>query len=161
MAVDSERILRMPAFKFFNIGRANEEITRLETELATERDNNKTIVVEAEKASADLAAAQSKVTELESKLSLTASELTAAKTSADELTKERDALKATIDKPDGEIEKRASMKALELAQKQGTAAILLKPETTTSSDDELARIKGLTGLAKVIALEQHQSKNKK
>lgn len=125
------------AFKFFNIGKANDEIVRLESEvtrlnseLVAAKENAAQVESAAEQTKTDLAAAQSKVTELEKTISQNASDLSAANLKATEAAKERDDLKAIIEKPDGEIEKRAAIKAQEIVASQGGAIIPIKPQTS-------------------------------
>lgn len=152
------------AMKFFQIGKANAEIDRLEgelsrvtAELANANANTETVSTEAEKIKTDLTAAQAKITEL----TQSASDLATAKLSIESLTKENSELKAKIEDPKGEIERLASAKLVELAAGQGIKApVAIAPEKP-KAEATLEAAKKLTGLAKVIALEKLESEARK
>jgi uncharacterized phage infection (PIP) family protein YhgE len=152
------------AFKFFNIGKANEEVSRLEGEvtritsdLATANANAEAISTEAEKLKSDLTAANAKIAELNQ----TASDLATAKLSIQSLTHERDELAAKIADPKGEIAAQAAKAALSIAAGQGvTAPVAIAPEKP-KAETNLEAAKKLTGLAKVIALEKLETEARK
>jgi len=102
------------------------------------------------KLKAELAAALTDKTTLAASAVQLSADLTTLKASLASITAERDELKATLEKPDSEIEKRASAKALEIAAKQGVAALEIKGATETASTEK-AEISKLSGIAKAIA----------
>lgn len=104
------------AWKIFNIGKANEEITRLET---TVDSLNKRI--------AELESDQKSIAENESDVAKAATELNtkleAANARISELEKERDQLKADVKTAEESAEKKAAAKALEITNGQGQPPI--------------------------------------
>lgn len=113
----------MPKFKFWDIGEANGEITRLETELARVSGELATATTNAKQVQAAAEGLQVAIKQLNSDLA------TAKQTvgTLQAFVAEKDAaLKSLNDKladPKGEIEARASAKALEIAAAQGAAPI--------------------------------------
>ena len=130
--VDSENINRMSDIKEFVSGLFGKDgtITELQTHLAATRT--------------DLSAAQLEATNLKTKNSELTAELSKRDASLTAVTKERDDFKAIIDKPDGEIEKRAGLKAREIVVKQfGQAALEIEPGKATG-DDIIAQYNAIT-----------------
>lgn len=106
------------------LAKALEEVTRLKAALATYEKESDSFEVDIKQVKSDLDTA---------KLSITS------------LTKERDDFRATIDKPEGEIEKRASAKATEIAASMGVKPIngeLEKP--TVDPADISAQLAAIT-----------------
>lgn len=150
------------AFKFFNIGKANEEITRLEGEVArltteaqTATENANAVAAAAEQCKTDLTAAQTEITTLKANLVQKDSDLATVAS----VTEENKTLKATIADPKGEIANRAA----ELARAQGVPAPIAIAQTPNPSGnpDKLAEAKKLTGLAKFVAIEKLESEARK
>jgi hypothetical protein len=104
-AVDSQNNHRMPTLAELLPGMFGKDgtITELQTALAESRAN--------------LSAAQLEATNLKTKNSELTAELSKRDTALATAISERDEFKATIDKPDGEIEKRAGLKAREIVAK--------------------------------------------
>lgn len=152
-------------FKFFNIGKANAEIENLEkrvAELTSEnaalKENGPEIEAAAETLRKDLAEAQGKIATAES-------ELAAARANVATLTAEKEKLsqdlKAASDKlanPAAIIKESASAQAAAIVASVGHAPIATTP---TEPQNEVADIKKLTGLAKVIAIEKAESAARK
>jgi hypothetical protein len=121
--VDFKNIVEMPTLAELLPGMFGKDgtITELQTALAESR--------------ATLSAAQSEVTQLKKDLADKLSALAAVQTSITTLTAERDAFKATIDKPDGEIEKRAGLKAREIVAKNfGQVTLEVDPSKQAGGD---------------------------
>lgn len=135
------------ALKFFQIGKANEEIDRLTAELAkvtTERDalagNDSSVAADAEKIKGELAAANAKGVQLESDLATarqTIASLTEGKTKAEADLK---AARETIADPNGEIQKLAATKAQEIAAGQG---IPIRTLPAPAGDDKQETLENL------------------
>jgi chromosome segregation ATPase len=140
------------AWKFLNIGKANAEIERLEKEVETAKaeaanaktaleTNNSEIAAQLEKVQGELTAANTS-------LAARTTELSSAKASLLAAQAEVTTLKATIADPKGEIEKRASAKALEITAGQGQPPVGVtstsSPGATSSGDALLAQLQGIT-----------------
>lgn len=129
----------MANFKFFNIGKANEEITRLEGEVT--------------KAQADAKAATENAAEVEkaaetatADLSQARADLATAKTSITSLTSRAEKAEADlktanekIANPSEEIKNRASKEALKITGAQGQPPLESKPGAETQNGDILAQ----------------------
>lgn len=155
------------AFKIFNIGKANEEITRLESEVArlnselsSVKDNATALENSAQEASTNLTAAQTEITNLKSTLAQKDSELATVTTSLETMTGERDTLKATIEKPDGEIAKQSALKAQEIVAAQGAQVVPLKDAETPNQDPSRSEVKKLSGIEKAIAAHKLSKKTR-
>lgn len=149
----------MAAFKFFNIGKANEEITRLESrvaELTTENEslkqNGPAVEAAAETLQSDLDSTKSKLAQVESDLSTakqTISTLTAAKEKAEA---DLSAASAKLANPGVQIDEAASAKAAAI-----TASIGVPPVAATAPNPQPAS-KALTGLERAIAAHKESQK---
>lgn len=133
----------MATFKFFNIGKANEEITRLEAENATLKEDAKNA---SENAAAIATNAEGVTTEL---TQLKADHAT-AKTSISSLTaraeKAETELKAANEKlanPSVQIKEVASRKALEITQAQGQPPVTPSTSSTTQTGDPVAQFNAI------------------
>lgn len=122
------------AWKFFNVGKANEEIARLETELCTAEgelsklresgpDNVKALTVELESVTAQL-------TEKNATNQVLANEIAGLNEKVAKL----EALSAGIE---AEVETRASAKALTITQAQGQPPVAAASAATSKTRDEL------------------------
>lgn len=146
----------MAAYKFFDIKKANAEVERLEGEVArltTEGENVAVAISAAESLRTDLTAAQTEITQLKASVAQKDSDLATVKQSLASVSTERDELKATIAKPDGEIEKRASLKAQEIVAGQGAPIVALK-----TSDNPTAAPEPKTWAEKAIAAALRKNK---
>ena len=127
------------AFKIFNIGKANEEVTRLESEvdrltkeLAAEKENSELIARAAE-------CSKTTASNFEVQIKQAQSDLATAKQTIGTLTAERDSFKAIVESPEGEIEKRASAKATDLAAKMGVPPLPAdKADLSNQSSGDIA-----------------------
>jgi hypothetical protein len=123
------------AFKFFSIVKANAEVSRLETELATAQERIKAFeVAEPENLSA-----------LQAELSASKAELEKASEAVKSLAAkdaEIAALKDAATKLEASVEERASAKALAITQSQGRAKPVAaeKPEAKTITRAELSKM---------------------
>jgi len=140
------------AYKFFNIGKANEEIDKLEAavaKLTAERDaikdNDSTIAAEAEKLKTRLASADAKVVQLDA-------DLATARQSISSLTTERDAARselatanAALANPEQRIKEAASVQAAQITASLGQPPIAAQPAAPPNPSA------GLTGLERAIA----------
>lgn len=99
-----------------------------------------------------LSAAQSEATNWKNKHSELTAELSKRDTALAAVTKERDEFKATIDKPDGEIEKRAGLKAREIATALGVPPLPTNPGTP-GDGDIIAQHAALKAKDSVAAME--------
>lgn len=109
----------MATFKFFNIGKANEEITRLEAELATAKAEAKTATDNADEVVKNAEAVATELAQVKSDLATaktTISSLTARAETAETEAKEA---KAKIANPSEQIKNRASQEALNITASQG------------------------------------------
>lgn len=151
-------------FKFFNIGKANAEITRLEQEnqklqsdLKAAQENSVAIEKRAEelqgeatKKDSDLKAANEQVTKLTSELSAKAEEVKSKET---ELTKVKGELKTaqdTIAEPSGQIQTAAAAKAAQITAAQGQPPVVASTHTNPAEKSK-DNASGLTGISKVQA----------
>ena len=137
----------MPNFKFFNIGQANAEIERLETE-------NKNVVQQMTVLQDNAAAVEKRAVQLEADLATAKQTLSTVQTAFDKravefatVVKERDEALATIAKPDGEIARQASIKAVAITAAQGQPPIAAAPVVNPA----IPTVPALTGLIKVEA----------
>lgn len=136
------------ALRFFQIGKANEEIDRLAAELAkvtSERDalqgNDSTIAAEAEKVKGELAAANAKAVQLDADLATakqTISTLTEGKAKAEADLK---AAQESIADPAGTIQKLAAVKAQEIAAGQGIPIKQLPAPGADSKQETLESVR--------------------
>jgi hypothetical protein len=126
----------MATYKFYAIKDANAEIERLGQEVArltaeAGKVSENSAIVDGLKA--DLAARDGEITTLKNELTEKVSALAAAVKSNEEAAAETNRLAGLIESPDSEIERRASMKALEIAAGQGAAVVPVKANTETAS----------------------------
>ncbi len=133
----------MAEFKFFNIGKANAEIIRLETELAGVR--------------AELAAGKENATAIEASAEATQAELTqakadlvTAKASISSITAAHDAVKAELKtaneklaNPSQQVKEAASRKAMEITQGQGQPPVAGAATGEAAAGDVLAQYKAI------------------
>ncbi|HWN95015.1 MAG TPA: hypothetical protein VNT99_08280 [Methylomirabilota bacterium] len=140
----------MATFKFFNIGKANEEISRLETENAritadalTSTQNSAAVEERATQLSHDLATATQSIGSL-------SAQVTTLNQSVTDITADRDALAAKLANPSAQIVALAAVKAGEVAAAQGIPpiAIAVVPDPTAVAK---ASVTNLSGLEKAIA----------
>ncbi len=125
----------MANFKFFNIGKANEEITRLETELATAQAALATSTENASAVEANAETLKAKVAELE-----TASTSVAALTSENQkLSTDLAAANAKLANPGEQITIKASQEALKITQAQGQPPIAATASASGAGGDILAQ----------------------
>lgn len=127
------------AFKFFNIGKANEEIDKLEAsvaQLTAERDairgNTGQVEAAAEKLKSGLAAADAKIVQLES-------ELSTARTAGTSLTAELSAANAKLANPDERIKEAASIQAAEITAKLGQPPVGASAGSRETADKTMTR----------------------
>jgi hypothetical protein len=131
--------------KFWNIGKANEEIERL-TALAAATP---AVSAEAETIKLDLAKAQSDLTKVTS--DFTALKAAHAKEISDLMAAHEEDLKVV----DADVDVRASKRALAIVASQGTPAPLANKPGATAPGVEVTKPKNaLRGLAKAIAAHQ-------
>lgn len=154
----------MANFKFFNIGQANAEIERLDTEnkrlageLAGTQENAKAVEASATEAQSKIKQAEADVTTARQTISSMTSQIATAQADLAKAAKERDDAKAIIEKPDGEIARRASVKAAEITAAQGQPPIASAPAANPAAPAKPA----MTGLAKVEAAFAAQLTNSK
>ena len=133
----------MPAaYKFFNIGKANEEIDRLEslvasltTQVETLKGNDSEIAAAAEKVKGELATASAKIVQLESDLGTarqTISTVTAARDKAETDLKEANAKLAN---PEQRIKEAASVHAAEITARLGQPPVVAAPTTAPGGNE--------------------------
>jgi chromosome segregation ATPase len=143
---------------FFNIGKANAEITRLNAELKKTQDerdaaqsNSSAIATEAERLKADNISKADAIANHATILAAKDAEIAGLKT---ELT----AAKAVVTDFDAKVEKSASTKALEICAAQGISPVKGgKPSDTPAKPKEATE--GLTGMARIRASIQQQFAN--
>ena len=118
------------AWKIFHIGKANDEITRLEKELAN-RDNK----------IAELEGQLNAIEENDGTLAATATELQAKLEAAEkkiqQLEAERDQLKKDLEAEKVSSEKKAAAKALEITARQGQTSIKVSGEQSGGDPGDL------------------------
>lgn len=120
------------AWKFFNIGKANEEITRLENEVAKRDETIKSL--EAEKKS--LAENDNDVAKAAADIQ---GQLDQANTNIKALEKERDQLKVDLDKANASTDGKAAKKALEITGAQGQPPISTGAPGTPGGSDAIEK----------------------
>lgn len=150
------------AYKFYNIGKANAEIERLENELKSEKE--KVSALESNEPEA-LAAAQGELANLKTKLAQTESDLATAKQSIQTVSTERDKLAAKATKLEADlaastanVDAEASRKALEITATQGQPPVETKPTAEPAKPETKTELKGLD---KVRAAIREQIKGTK
>lgn len=116
------------AWKIFNIGKANEEIARLEKEnealqsqIRAAQENADAVAKAADGLRADLDTTTKERDELKAKEGTFTVEI-------QQKTNRIAELQAIIDKPDGEIERRAGIKSREICAQLGVPALALTPD---------------------------------
>lgn len=126
------------AFKIFNIGKANEEVSRLESEverltkeLTAEKENAVLVASNAENVHRELTKAKESISTFEVSIKQKDSDLTTAKASIA-------SLQAAIDDPKGEIEKRSTAKATELMAKMGVPPVPADKSEAGKSQGDIA-----------------------
>lgn len=142
----------MGAYKFFNIGKANEEIDRLQGQLAaltaentSLKENVPQVEAAAESLRTDLESTKAKLTQAESDLATarqTISTVTAAKDKAET---DLAAANAKLANPEERIQQAASVQAASI-----TASIGVPPVAAAPADPQ-PKSKSLTGLERAIA----------
>jgi chromosome segregation ATPase len=132
----------MANFKFFDIGKANSEIERLETELASAAANSQQVSDSAlalsneiKQVKADLATAQKTIGALQSQVAEKDIRLATLQT---DLTKSN----AALADPSGVVEIRASARALEIVAAQGAKPISTTPAATPAKEKQDITLKG-------------------
>jgi predicted nucleic acid-binding Zn-ribbon protein len=151
------------AFKFFGLGKANAEITRLETELSTAQakiaqlesataDVSAEVVAEAERIQKELTAAQASVSALNTEKAQLASRVTVLETEATTFKAKEAAMETTI-------EQRASAKARDIVAAQGAAPVSGKTDSTPGAPPKADTSK-LSGKALMAAAFNAQFETK-
>lgn len=140
------------AFKFFNIGKANEEIDKLESsvaQLTEERDaikaNSGEIEAAAETFKGELTAARQKAVQLESDLATARQSIATLTTERDTASAAQNTAEAKLANPSEQVKALASAQALEITAKLG------QPPVTAAPPAPANPAAGLTGLDRAIA----------
>jgi len=145
-------------YKFFEISKANEEITRLESAIA-DRD-------------AALKAAQERITSLESQESnqektgptdkekQLEADLATARQTIKTLEGQVKTLEAEAKTTDARVEKLASQKALEITAAQGQPPVSVVPSETPAKTETKSNLKGLEKVQAAFAAEINKSTTK-
>ena len=133
----------MAAFKFFNIGKANEEIARLEGEVSRLTAENASLAANTPEAvtnlQAQLATAETTIKELKASLVLhgtDAAALTAAKAEIEDL-------KTKLEAKGKEVEASASRKALEIVAGAGAPPAPVAPVSTVPAPKKVGGLKAV------------------
>jgi len=153
------------SWKFFNAGKANAEIERLEKELATTKiecdeavtalgSYDSEAIKAAEGFQADLATARTVNSELSAQVTKLTNDLSAATTELTAVKAELVTAKAQIADPAGVIQKAASAKAAEITSSQGQPPVKVDPTTSPAAPGK--EQSGLTGIARVQAAFKKQ-----
>ena len=130
----------MAAFRFFNIGKANEEITRLESriqELEAEntqlKDNGPAVEAEAEKVRGELADAQSKLAKADADLKAAQGDVTKLTAERDQAKKDLEAANAKLANPGEQVKKAASEQAAAIVQQIGVPPVPTTPNANPAA----------------------------
>lgn len=133
------------ALKFFQIGKANEEIDRLNAELAkvtAERDaltgNDSTIAAEAEKVKGELAAASAKIVQLESDLATARQSISSLKETNLKVESDLHAAQAKLANPEARIKEAAAVQAAEITAKLGQPPVVAAPPANPAQPEKKA-----------------------
>lgn len=130
------------AWKFFHIGKANEEITRLETEVAS-RDRKISDLEGQLKAVAEgEGAVAAAATDLQTKLDAAQAQIKALEAERDQLKKDLAASQQNLEAEKASVEKKAAAKALEITGRQGQVPIKVDGQgAATDTGDLESKIK--------------------
>lgn len=150
------------AFKFFSIGKANEEIDKLESslaELTRERDalkeNSAAIETDAENVKSELASAGAKAVQLESDLATARQSITSLTVERDAAVSAQKAAEAKLANPSAQIKEAAALQALEITAKLGQPPVTSAPPPAPANPGA-----GLKGLDLAIAVHRAATEKK-
>lgn len=139
----------MAEFKFFNIGKANAEITRLETELAgvraelaTAKENATAIEASAEGAQAELTQAKADLVTAKASIASLNGTITAKDTELAGVKAELKTANEKIAAPAGTIQQAAAVKAAEITAAQGQPPVKVTPPESPAGNKEASGLKG-------------------